>query len=77
MKDDKIEALLANKGYGSDAIRNEIAKAEFEAVIPAKRWRRDATRYDKTKESQFGFVAFASINRRTHFAQETQYVYVF
>ena len=33
---DRIEALLADKGYDADAIRQEIAKAGVEAVIPAK-----------------------------------------
>ena len=37
---DKIEALLADKGYDADAIREELAKAEIEAVIPAKRNRK-------------------------------------
>jgi hypothetical protein len=34
---DKIEALLADKGYDADAIREELAKAEVEAVIPPAR----------------------------------------
>jgi transposase len=34
---DRIEALLADKGYDADAIREELAQAEIEAVIPAKR----------------------------------------
>ena len=33
---DRIEALLADKGYDFDAIRQEIAKAGVEAVIPAE-----------------------------------------
>ncbi|WP_245442522.1 transposase [Mesorhizobium hawassense] len=41
MTADKIEALLADKGYDADAIREELAKAEIEAVIPAKRNRKD------------------------------------
>ena len=41
---DRIEALLADKGYDSDAIRQEIAKAGVEAVIPAKSNRRAPTR---------------------------------
>jgi IS5 family transposase len=32
----KIEAFLGDKGYDSDAIREERAKAEIEAVIPSK-----------------------------------------
>jgi IS5 family transposase len=34
---DRIEALLADKGYDADAIRKELEKAEIEAAIPAKR----------------------------------------
>ena len=33
---DKIEALLADKGYDTDAILKELANAEVEAVIPAE-----------------------------------------
>ncbi|RYF11453.1 MAG: IS5 family transposase, partial [Oxalobacteraceae bacterium] len=33
---DRIEALLADKGYDADAIRQELAKADVEAVIPTK-----------------------------------------
>ena len=36
MLTDRIEALLADKGYDADAIRAELAKASVEAVIPAK-----------------------------------------
>lgn len=46
---DKIEALLADKGYDADAIREELAKAEVEAVIPAKCNRRDPVPHDRTK----------------------------
>jgi IS5 family transposase len=34
---DRVEALLADKGYDADSIREELAKADGEAVIPAKR----------------------------------------
>lgn len=37
---DRIEALLADKGYDADAIRQELAKADVEAVIPTKSNRR-------------------------------------
>ncbi|MEG3168196.1 hypothetical protein U1737_08335 [Sphingomonas sp. LB3N6] len=33
---DQIEALLADKGYDADAIRQELAMADVEAVIPPK-----------------------------------------
>lgn len=40
MISDRIEAFLADKGYDADAIREEIANANVEAVIPAKSNRR-------------------------------------
>jgi len=46
---DRIEALLADKGYDADAIREEIAKAEIEAVIPAKSNRCEYIPHDKEK----------------------------
>lgn len=46
---DKIEALLADKGYDADAIRAELARAEVEAVIPAKSNRRDPLPHDPEK----------------------------
>ena len=46
---DKIEALLADKGYDADAIREELAKAEIEAVIPAKRNRKNPAPHDAEK----------------------------
>ena len=44
-----IEALLADKGYDADAIREELAKAQVEAVIPAKSNRRQPIPHDRTK----------------------------
>ena len=41
MIDDRIEAFLAESGYDADTIREEIAAAHVEAVIPAKRNRRN------------------------------------
>ena len=37
---ERIEALLADRGYDADAIRSELATADIEAVIPARRNRR-------------------------------------
>lgn len=37
---DRIDALLADKGYDADAIRDKLASANIEAVIPAKSNRR-------------------------------------
>jgi transposase len=46
---DKIEAFLADRGYDADAIREELAKAEVEAVIPAKSNRKSPTPHDREK----------------------------
>ncbi len=46
---DKIEAFLADKGYDADSIRDEIAKAGVEAVIPAKSNRKSPAPYDREK----------------------------
>jgi len=46
---DRIEAFLADKGYDADAIREDIAKADVEAVIPAKGNRRDPAPHDRRK----------------------------
>ena len=46
---DKIEALLADKGYDADAIREELEKAAVEAVIPAKSNRRESIPHDREK----------------------------
>jgi transposase len=49
MLGDRIEALLADKGYDADAIRAEIAAAGVEAVIPAKSNRRAPIPHDRDK----------------------------
>ena len=49
MLTDRIEALLADKGYDADAIRAEIAAAGVEAVIPVKSNRRIPIRHDREK----------------------------
>jgi transposase len=46
---DRIEALLADRGYDADVIRDEIAKAGVEAVIPAKANRRNPAPHDPRK----------------------------
>ncbi len=46
---ERIEALLADKGYDADAIREELAKAGVEAVIPAKSNRRIPIPHDREK----------------------------
>lgn len=49
MLDDRIEALLADKGYDADTIRAELAAAKVEAVIPAKSNRRIPIPHDGAK----------------------------
>ena len=49
MLGDRVEALLADKGYDADAIREEIAAAGVEAVIPAKSNRRVPITHDREK----------------------------
>lgn len=46
---DRIEALLADRGYDADAIREELAKAGVEAVIPAQSNRRAPATHDRHK----------------------------
>ena len=46
---DRIEALLADKGYDADIIREELAASEIEAVIPAKSNRRNPVPHDREK----------------------------
>ncbi|WP_229839635.1 IS5 family transposase [Sphingomonas glacialis] len=49
MLGDRIEALLADKGYDADAIRAELAAAGVEAVIPTKTNRRIPIPHDRVK----------------------------
>ena len=44
-----IEAFLAGRGYDADAIREEIAKADVEAVTPAKSNHRNPIPHDPAK----------------------------
>ena len=46
---EQIEALLADKGYDADAIRDDLARADVEAVIPAKNNRRTPIPHDRQK----------------------------
>lgn len=46
---DRIDALLAEKGYDADAIREELADAKVEAVIPARSNRRNPAPHDLAK----------------------------
>lgn len=49
MLDDRIEALLADKGYDADTICAGLAAAKVEAVIPAKSNRRIPIPHDGAK----------------------------
>jgi transposase len=46
---DRIDAMLADKGYDADAIRKELANANIEAVIPAKSNRCNPVPHDRAK----------------------------
>ncbi|WP_375429335.1 IS5 family transposase [uncultured Sphingomonas sp.] len=46
---ERVEALLADKGYDADAIRDTLAHADVEAVMPAKRNRRTSIPHDRKK----------------------------
>ena len=46
---DRIEAFLADRGHDADAIREEIAAARVEAVIPAQSNRLVPITHDRTK----------------------------
>ncbi len=46
---DRTEVFLADKGYDAYAIREEIADADIEVVIPAKSNRRGPSPHDKVK----------------------------
>jgi transposase len=52
MISDKARALLADRGYDADAIREEIAFHGVQAVIPAKRGRRNPALHDRDKYRQ-------------------------
>ena len=46
---DQIEVLLADKDYDADAIRETLAEAKIEAVIPAKHNRKNPASHDADK----------------------------
>jgi IS5 family transposase len=46
---ERVEALLADKGYDAGAIRDALANAGVEAVIPAKSNRRTPIPHDRQK----------------------------
>ena len=70
MISDRSEAFLVDKGYDADAIRDEIARTEVEAVIPSKSNRREPIPHDKAKESYLGFLAIAAVKLWIPFVHE-------
>ncbi len=46
---DRIDALLADKGYDADAIREDLTNARVKAVIPAKADRCNPAPHDRAK----------------------------
>ena len=46
---DRIDALLADKGYDSDAVRDTLTSMNVEVVIPARRNRRNPAAHDRVK----------------------------
>lgn len=53
---DRIEAFLADRGYDADIIREQIASAGVEAVIPAKANRRSPPPHDREKYRWRNFI---------------------
>ncbi len=49
MISDRIDALVADKGYDSDAVRDILTSMDVEAVIPARRNRRSPAAHDQVK----------------------------
>ena len=46
MIDERVQMLLADRGYDADAVRSDIASTGTRAVIPAKRGRRHPALHD-------------------------------
>ena len=56
MVGDRIEALIGDKGYDSDAIREELATSEVRAVIPSKSTRRHPVAFDRDLYKQRNLI---------------------
>ena len=56
MLGDRIEALIGDKGYDSDAIREELASSEVRAVIPSKSTRRHPVAFDRDLYKQRNLI---------------------
>ena len=53
---DRIEALIADKGYNSDAIREELRRAGIEPVIPSRRNRKQPASFDRETYKQRNLI---------------------
>ena len=53
---DRIEALIADKGYDSDAIREELRRAGIEPVIPSRRNRKQPASFDRETYKQRNLI---------------------
>ena len=53
---DGVDALLADRGYDSEAIRDALAELEIEAVIPPKKTRTDPDPYDRQVYKQRNLI---------------------
>jgi transposase len=53
---DRIDALLADRGYDSEAIRDALAELEIEAVIPPRKTRTDPDPYDRQAYKQRNLI---------------------
>ena len=54
--DRKIEAFIGDKGYDSDAIREELATSNVKAVIPSKSTRRHPAAFDRDLYKQRNLI---------------------
>jgi hypothetical protein len=61
---DRIEALLADKGYDAGAIRAEVAVAGVEVAIPARRNRSIPIPHDSEKDRWRSLVEHMSSKRK-------------
>jgi transposase len=56
MLGDRIDALIGDKGYDSDAIRDELATIDVKAVIPSKSTRRHPAPLDRDLYKQRNLI---------------------
>lgn len=56
MLGDRIKAMLADKGYDADAIREALVAEEIEPVIPPKRNRKTPIDYDRELYKQRNLI---------------------